>query len=239
LECASLKRIDLPATLRAFRAADFSGSTLNLECITVAEGNPVFYVQGNCLIERESGTLLLVCRDGEIPEGVKIIGERAFSGASWLVELAIPEGVVTIERAAFSGCKNLKSVTFADSVESIGEYAFYGCTALWYLEFGEESRLSSIGDSAFYDCADLGAYNGFVLVLPSQLKTIGASAFTYCWNFLYVVIPESVESIGYDAFGTAFRLTIYCEAKERPEGWNAYWAHADHTVVWGYVAPES
>jgi hypothetical protein len=93
--------------------------------------------------------------------------------------------------------------------------------------------------SAFYDCAELGAYNGFVLVLPSQLKTIGASAFAYCWNFLYVVIPESVESIGYDAFGTAFRLTIYCEAKERPEGWDAYWAHFDHSVVWGYVASEA
>ena len=87
--------------------------------------------------------------------------------------------------------------------------------------------------------ADLGAYNGFVLVLPSQLKTIGASAFAYCWNFLYVVIPESVESVGYDAFGSAFCLTIYCEAKERPEGWDAYWAHSAHTVVWGYVASEA
>ena len=42
----------------------------------------------------------------------------------------IPEGVKVIEDKAFQGCTSLKSITIPESVTKIGERAFSGCTSL-------------------------------------------------------------------------------------------------------------
>jgi hypothetical protein len=65
-----------------------------------------------------------------IPNGVKIIDDRAFYRCESLVNVSIPEGVTTIGAYAFYGCKYLRSVIIPRSVENIGAYAFYGCVNL-------------------------------------------------------------------------------------------------------------
>ena len=57
----------------------------------------------------------------------------------------------------------------------------------------------------------------------------------YSINLQTVIIPESVSVIEQYAFLTCENLTINCEAKGKPDGWNVNWNHANCPVVWGYV----
>jgi hypothetical protein len=49
-----------------------------------------------------------------------------------------------------------------------------------------------------------------------------------------IIIPNSVTSIGYSAFSDCKRLTIYCEAKSKPSGWDSLWNLDGRPVIWGY-----
>ena len=66
----------------------------------------------------------------EIPEGVTIIGERAFAGNGFLTDVTIGGTVREIEGYAFEKCPVLKNVTIGDGVEKIGGYAFRECPLL-------------------------------------------------------------------------------------------------------------
>lgn len=66
----------------------------------------------------------------EIPEGVTVIGEDAFSGCDSITSVVIPKGVTKIGDNAFSGCEGLKSLIIPKGLKKIGEDAFEGCTNL-------------------------------------------------------------------------------------------------------------
>ena len=51
-----------------------------------------------------------------------------------------------------------------------------------------------------------------------------------CHNLAHITIPESVTYIGSNTFGDS-RVTIYCEAAEKPDGWSDGWT-SDCAVVW-------
>jgi hypothetical protein len=63
------------------------------------------------------------------PEALEAIGNYAFSGNSF-TELVIPDGVKIIGEGAFSESATLTSVTIPDSIETIGPETFANCTAL-------------------------------------------------------------------------------------------------------------
>ena len=62
------------------------------------------------------------------------------------------------------------------------------------------------------------------LTLENGIKSIGVGAFSDCTNLNNVVIPESVEFIGGYAFIRCNRLHyIWCEASQKPSGWDEEW----------------
>ena len=63
-----------------------------------------------------------------IPEGVKTIGENAFTRTN-LTSINIPDGVTSIDQFAFWECTTIKSITIPKSVTSIGLSVFYGWTS--------------------------------------------------------------------------------------------------------------
>ena len=74
-----------------------------------------------------------------VPQGIEIIGEKAFWSCNWgdsLKEVSIPDSVVSIEANAFQ-YSSIKKVNLPESISFIGEKAFSDCSSLVIELFGE------------------------------------------------------------------------------------------------------
>ena len=148
----------------------------------------------------------LECRnlngDLTLPDSVQTIGAGAFQGCEKLSgDLTIPDSVVEIGEGAFRDCKNLNgTLTLGKNLRTIGKEAFSGCAFTGSLTIPE--GVTEIADSAFGAGIPLKKYGMFTgtLTLPSTLKTIGASAFSYADFSGELLIPDGVTSIGANAF---------------------------------------
>ncbi len=146
--CTSLASITIPKNVSNIGANPFSGC-LNLMSITVASDNTTYHSMENCLIETETKTLIIGCKNSIIPTDgtVTSIGEWAFYDCSTLMSIAIPDSVTTINEGAFSGCSGLRSITIPDSVTTINSWLFNDCTRLDRITIS--GKITSIGNRAF------------------------------------------------------------------------------------------
>ena len=175
--CPDLRELHLPSTLMYIGNAEaniISGSN-NIEVITVPKNAEYFYVDGNCLIEKKTGTLALGCKTSVIPTdgSVKEIGRCAFQSNPNIKNIVLPEGITKIDELAFAGCKNLKSILFPKSLTEIGPWAFQNCTSLEKINLTE--KVTVIYYEAFHNCAKLAE-----VVLPGSLEKIYWSSFGLC-----------------------------------------------------------
>ena len=198
-----------------------------------------------------------------IPDSVTSIGEAAFKDCYKLTNIVIPDSVISIGGGAFYLCTSLTNVELPDSVTSIGRYAFHNCGSLTSIVIPDS--VTSIGDDAFSYCKSLTsitvdennqAYksidgilytkDGTTLIqyaigkkdisftIPESVTSIGYEAFYGCESLTSIVIPNSVTSMGNYAFESCYNLTIYCEAESQPSGWNSDWNPDNRPVVWGH-----
>ena len=256
--CLSLSAVRIADTVEMIEAGAFEGcSSVSFFC--EAESQPggwdVNWCPGDSNVSFASGDVYTdglyfeLSEDGEyytvtghdrtkqivIPEmvdgiPVRAIGEYAF--ASQILEaIYIPDSVEIIHYHAFYQCTKLKEIFIPSSVTEIGEGAFYGCGKLSRAILSE--GLLVIGESAFEACFALCDVS-----IPSTVHTIGAHAFFACESIKSIVIPKSVTTVGSGAFSLGNGVpTLYCEAAEKPEGWDALWypyGEGAYTVVWGY-----
>ena len=84
------------------------------------------------------------------------------------------------------------------NVTSIGPRAFYNYNNIREVVLSE--GLETISDEAFY------RVRMSTIELPKSLKTIGNSAFMYCYSLAYINIPEGVTSVGNQAFYNCYNL---------------------------------
>ncbi len=87
-----------------------------------------------------------------IPNGVKEIGESAFSGMA-LSGISIPEGVTKIGNYAFAYCRNLDGCEFPSTLTTIGESAFATCDDMTAIYI--PTSVTTIGKNAFTNCTSL------------------------------------------------------------------------------------
>ena len=79
-------------------------------------------------------------------------------------------------------------------------------------------RVTSIGDMA---CS---GFNGIEMVeIPDTVVEIGSRAFYDCGSLKWAYVPQSVEIMGSEVFYYGDYATIYCEASQKPDGWDEYW----------------
>ena len=159
--------------------------------------------------------------------GGKSIGDSAFRGCTGLTNIEIQNSVTSIGDSAFYGCTGLTNIEIPNSVTSIEKYAFYDCTSLTSIEI--PNSVTSIGGYAFSGCTSLTS-----IEIPNSVTSIGDFAFYGCTGLTSILIPNSVTSIGKSAFYSRTGLTIYCEASEKPSGWQSSWSSSNCKVVWGY-----
>lgn len=142
--------------------------------------------------------------------------------------LIIPASVKRIGKSAFLECA-IQSVFFHDGLETIDDFAFCN-TSIKSLTMPD--GLKTIGASAFEGCFQLSLERPR---LPDSVTEIGDRAFLDC-KINEVVIPASIEKIGFQAISAQF---IYCDALSKPCGWDDEWFdryngwYDEVFVLWG------
>ena len=249
--CGEMTSVTIPSTVTRIddSAFAFSGITSFTLPHTVTEiiGNPFrgclslnnLYVEdwggrygngtngANCIVEKETQTLVAGCKNSVIPTDVTIIGPYSFENCYGLTSITIPDNVTRIEEYAFNNCNGLSNVDLPYSLESIGSRAFGWCTNLTSVWL--PSSVTSMGnDNPWESCQNLqtievdGANtvydsregcNAIVetatgrlvagcqnTTFPFGITTIGRDAFHYQNNLTGIDIPEGVTTIEYEAF---------------------------------------
>lgn len=70
------------------------------------------------------------------------------------------------------------------------------------------------------------------VIIPEGTVLIGEGAFRGCDQVKSVIICGSVDKIERNAFLACNNLTIYCEAKTKPNGWDSNWNPSECPVYW-------
>ena len=153
-----------------------------------------------------------------ISEGAESIGEYAFFECTGLKNVTIPSTVKTINEGAFYKCSGLTSpqpeksddeivdsITIPYGVTSIGDEVFAHCTGLKKVTI--PGSVKSIGERAFSDChisteeSEDGTERGLEkVVIENGTETIGKEAFNGSKKLNDIILPDSVTSIGENAF---------------------------------------
>ena len=143
-----------------------------------------------------------------IPDSVAKIGSSAFSYCESLESISLGNGLTSIETSAFQGCNKLTEVTIPDSVTSVGTSTFAFCDRLksFYGKFASEDNRCLIvnGTLKAFAPADLLEYT-----IPSEVASIGDSAFRGCNKLTNIAIPDSVTSIDGGVFNNCDNLAAF------------------------------
>jgi RNA polymerase sigma factor (sigma-70 family) len=126
LDCGSLESFTVPAGTTTLGPQVFTYCESLVE-LKVAPGNPVFYSQGNCIINRNTNTLVFGCPTSVIPDdgSITAIGDYAFADVI-ISQVSIPQGVTKIGSFAFYCCY-AERIDIPDTLTEIEENAFQLC----------------------------------------------------------------------------------------------------------------
>ena len=218
--CTGLTSITIPNSVTSIGNKAFENCT-GLTSVVVDGNNTKYDSRENCnaIIETETNTLILGCKNTVIPNSVTSIGGWAFSGCSGLTSVVIPNSVTSIGWAAFSDCSGLTSVVIPNSVTSIGDYAFSDCSNLASVTV-ESEMPPTIYNETFYNVNN----STCTLYVPYGAKdayasTNGWSEFT---NIVELEKPITEVTVTIDQYGCATYCSPFALDFSNVEGLKAY-----------------
>ena len=149
-----------------------------------------------------------------LPDSVTRIGDYVFYGCISLTEISLSDNLTNISSFAFTGCNSLTTIVIPSSVTSISELPFHSCSGLTNISVDDNNQYYCDVDGVLYDknVTTLICYpaskTGMNYNVLSTVTTIEDYAFRFSTNLTSVTIPETVTSIGRNAFGDCDNLTI-------------------------------
>ena len=188
--CKKLTSLTIPASVETIGSNIIAGCSA-ISKITVSADNTHYDSRDNCnaIIATATGELVSGCKSTYIPDGVKSIGDGAFSGCTGLGNFTIPNSVTSIGNNAFSSCTGLVYITIGTRVANIGQYAFYGCTNLGTVNM-KRAAVPAIDGYTFYNVNLKKAY----LNVPCGCESAYKAA--YYWN-QFGTVKSYNESISF------------------------------------------
>ena len=108
--CELLESITIPSSVTHIGKRIFANCN-NLNHIKVEKDNPNYFSKSNCIIKKQSKTLIAGCNSSTIPKDIKAIGSSAFAMCRLLKRVSIPSGVTSIGDNAFFECVSLNKIT--------------------------------------------------------------------------------------------------------------------------------
>ena len=145
-----------------------------------------------------------------IPNSVRTIGGAAFAECPRLESVTLPDSITELEFWVLMGCSSLSSITIPSSVTSIDLHAFSwsGNVTSIVVESGNEVYDSRENCNAIIETASNKLFIGCMnTVIPNTVTSIGDEAFDRCFRLSSITIPSSVTSIGNSAFTNCTGLT--------------------------------
>lgn len=186
---------------------------------------------------KEIGTNAFYNCDGlegklDLPDTLETVGDNAFRYCNGITDISISASVSSIGNYAFLHMNSLSSITvdpdnayyssdengvlfnkdksvlllypratalteyeIPASVTEISEYAFYNVSKLSEISFADNIRLLKIDNSAFSCCTGLAE-----IVLPETVEYIGYGAFESCSSLTSIHIPDAVTALNSSTF---------------------------------------
>lgn len=152
-----------------------------------------------------------------IGSGIKSIGQQAFSKCTNLVHVVIPNNVTSLLYYAFSECTKLQDITIGTGVKLIDTAAFNKCSSLNAVYISDLRAWCGISFSNYAANPLSLAQHLYLnneeiinLVIPDDIITINAYAFSEGKSIESITIPPSVTTIDANAFYNCTKVsTIY------------------------------
>ena len=226
--CTSLTNLRVPDQLQSLGANPFADCThLSL---TLSPSHPIFSYENGMLIDRTTGRLVCFTTDGaaesvQVPEGVLILGESAFSSASF-ESVVLPDSLTAIGSYAFSHCQNLRELVIPANVTKIDRNPVRGCSSLQSVTVSNPQSGFVVRDDTLIDEQahrfiaylrrpsrpedDGSSEKGSQKDLPQEIEVDGVKMRLLIFDFPYTydpeppyeayTVPSDIEEIGACAF---------------------------------------
>ena len=139
-----------------------------------------------------------------IGEGITEIAEEALWFQN-MTTVSLPESLTRIGREAFVSCHELREVMLPKSVINIEAGAFTYCSNLTAFSVDPENPVYTAVDGVLFSLDEKtlvqcpGGYQGTYAVAQG-VTAIGAGAFQGCGELTELILPDSVVSMGKEAF---------------------------------------
>jgi len=191
--CTSLSSVIIPESVTSIGSYAFCHcniTALSHPCLTIKDGLAIEYDDWVVYCATQSRSIT-------IPDGIRVIFDRAFCDCASIESVKIPESVTTISNKAFKGC-NITELSHPLLTIKNGVAIEDNKVRYWTNQSSSitiPDGVKEIEYSAFYDNKTLSS-----VVIPEGVTKIGKEAFEGCSSLSSVVIPDSVRKIGGKAF---------------------------------------
>lgn len=128
-QCTGLTSVAIPASVESIGYGPFCGCN-KPNFVNLDTKNSAYKIDGNCLIELDTQTIISAFNDSVVPSYIKSIADLAFLGCAGLTNVVLPEGLVSIGKNAFTGCTGLTSLTIPSTVTYVGNSVTTKCDNL-------------------------------------------------------------------------------------------------------------